>query len=371
MRKTAGIISILYLFFYFSVCPPLKADQAVEDQDKSKIKEFSDFLQEWNQVDQSKIEELFRGVSDRDPMETAKYVRHRVNEARQSQEKWLEEAMIFQGALKTQPDNQYLLYESAYFLALSESRDQAVQILLELKRKYPECPFDPYLNYSLGANYSRLDRPIESIAYYEKVIPVLENFDSSLIWNMYNDLGNNYQDIKEYEKSIEAFEQAIQIDPQQPFPYQNLGITYQELKEWDKAIEYGQKAVELESYPAAHLSLANAYFNHEEYEKAVEQNQLAISLLPGYKEAWLGLGNSYLSLENYTEAEKAYRKALEIDPQYVRAWAGLGWLENKLKNYETAVEYLTKALEFEPADSFAKAQLQIASAALANPQADP
>ncbi len=335
-----------------------------ESPPEDKLTQLENFVSEWGKVDPNSVKELLEGIYSKSTIEAVRFVRHRIDSVLASPEGLLTEGMLLDAALEENPDDPILLYEYGYLLGKGGHPQEAIDVLLEVKKIKPDLP---YLYLSLGHDYAEQDRPIEAVAFYQQELTNNKAGDKELNSRVYGNLGVAYKRLKEYEKSIEANQKAIELDPTFPYPYQNLGSTYQKLKDWDKAIEYGLKAISIQSYPAAHSSLGSAYYGKEMYPQAIEQFKSSLEQYPADHFTLVDLGNSYLKLDRYVEAEEVYRKAIEVKPDYVRALAGIGWAKNKLGQYDQAIEYLEKALRYKSDDSFAQDQLQIARHAQQNP----
>ncbi|KAF0358385.1 stress-inducible protein [Gigaspora margarita] len=63
----------------------------------------------------------------------------------------------------------------------------------------------------------------------------------------YKTKGNQAFSAKEYEKAIEFFSKAIDVDPSNHVLYSNRSASYSSLKQYDKALEDANKTVELKS----------------------------------------------------------------------------------------------------------------------------
>ena len=61
----------------------------------------------------------------------------------------------------------------------------------------------------------------------------------------YNNRGNTYDSMGDYEKAIEDYTQAIQINPGEALYYQNRAKTYRKLGDAEKAEADEQKAKEI------------------------------------------------------------------------------------------------------------------------------
>lgn len=98
----------------------------------------------------------------------------------------------------------------------------------------------------------------------------------------YNSQGNFYAKLKEYEKAIESYQRAIQIDPNYAVAYYNLGNVYRDKKEHSKAIEYYRKAIQISpNYSVAYFNLGNIYAEQKEYDLALREYKTALTLSPG------------------------------------------------------------------------------------------
>ena len=128
-------------------------------------------------------------------------------------------------------------------------------------------------------------------------------------------LGNLELDSANYNKAIEFYEQALEVDSNYFDAYYNLGSAYSSLQEYDKAITYYNKAItKNDTIPAAYYALGSVYTDKKEYDKAIEAVKEGINMdsIPS-TEVYLYL--SYL----YGEAGRPVYETL-----YVRKAAQLG-----------------------------------------------
>ncbi|NQV00096.1 MAG: tetratricopeptide repeat protein [Parcubacteria group bacterium] len=72
--------------------------------------------------------------------------------------------------------------------------------------------------------------------------------DSLTDADLYNAKGNEYLMDKEFQKAIEEFDKAIEINKNYAEPYNGKGVAYRNLGEFNKAIKDYTKAIEL--YPS-------------------------------------------------------------------------------------------------------------------------
>ena len=88
--------------------------------------------------------------------------------------------------------------------------------------------------------------------------------------------------LNRYDDAIEAYRQALRINPKDANAWYNLGIAYANLKRYNDAIEA--------------------------YRQALRIN-------PEDADAWYNLGITYAGLKRYNDAIEAYRQALRINPE--------------------------------------------------------
>lgn len=89
------------------------------------------------------------------------------------------------------------------------------------------------------------------IGELEKAVAAGQHGDA----NAWTELGNLYFDTSQPHKAIGAYEHALAIAPSNPDVLTDLGIMYREIHDYDKAVECFRKAVDIDS---AHT---NALFN--------------------------------------------------------------------------------------------------------------
>ena len=119
----------------------------------------------------------------------------------------------------------------------------------------------------------------------------------------------------QYEKALEMFGMAIEIDGNFTEAYNNLGLTYTEMDEEEKATEAFKKAIELKpELGATYNNLGYVFYRMGSYHEAIEMYNEAIGRSSDNSSAWTNLGNACYKLDRIEEALNAWNKALEIDP---------------------------------------------------------
>jgi len=128
-----------------------------------------------------------------------------------------------------------------------------------------------------------------------------------------NNTGNALSALGRNEEAIEAFQQAISVDPIYTDPYNGLGNALSNLGRNEEAIEAFQQAISVDpkfSYP--YSGLGNALSALGKKEEAIEAYQQAISVDPKDAYPYNGLGNALSALGRNEEAIEAYQTFIKL-----------------------------------------------------------
>jgi TolB-like protein len=167
----------------------------------------------------------------------------------------------------------------------------------------------------------------------------------------------NKRTLKDLEKALEYFNQAIALDPNYALAYAGLADTYVLLPIYNKepvreamplAREAAMKALSLDS-DLAEARATLGFVNTHEYDfaGAEREYQRALELNPNYATAHQWYGEMLSHLARHDEAVAQLRLALEIDPLalIINVWYG-----NSLfyaRQYNDAIAQLKKTLELD------------------------
>ncbi len=245
--------------------------------------------------------------------------------------------------------------ESALWLArllrLDNEDDQAEQVLRALMARDPQ-------NKGAVEQLSQLflDRsdPQQAVSLLEAFVQHAPSAD------LYDRLGDAYQQMQQAGKSEEAYRQAVALDPEQAEHRRHLAQSLFEQAKYAAALGEYEKLVELEPDSATnHLRISEIYRRMRQFDKAEEQILAAKKLAPGnleviynqaavyeaeerYDQAVQVLSNAVAELKSESEFAPARRRSLAILYQL------LGQLYRDEQNYQAAINTFEEMVRLGP-----------------------
>ncbi len=213
---------------------------------------------------------------------------------------------------------------------------------------------NPWLYYSLGYCYERLDNMDTAVTYYKKALDIrapYENICKRLIDYYLNrylktykkaDLENamTYADMElaaeesayslwlkgrvyecgtEFDKAVESYEKAVELAENGAVSgveiyivWQQLGNCYRRLMKYDKAVmclETSIKELNGRKFVQPYWNLAICYESMTKYDKAIEYYKQAAEFAVNEEDLWQNIGDCYRYLGKFDEAMAAYEKA--------------------------------------------------------------
>ena len=150
-------------------------------------------------------------------------------------------------------------------------------------------------------------------------------------------IGNIYYIHTKIEKAIQAYQDAIRVNPNLAETYTNLGNVYADLKQYPKAIQTFQDAIRVNpNLAVAYYILGSVYRVLKHFPNAIQAFQDAIRINPTYANANYNLGITYRDLKQYPKAIQAFQDAVRMSPTDVLAYNNLGVVYNILSDFDNA-----------------------------------
>ena len=125
--------------------------------------------------------------------------------------------------------------------------------------------------------------------------------------------GYNLARLGKYDEAINAYDEAIRLDPKYVNAWYAKGNNLNNLGRYDEAINAYDGAIRLDpKYENAWYAKGVDLKKQERYDEAINAYGEAIRLDPKYAKAWYAKGNALKLLGRTTEADAAYAKAKEL-----------------------------------------------------------
>ncbi len=161
----------------------------------------------------------------------------------------------------------------------------------------------------------------------------------------WNALGNAYFAMGEYDKALECYDTALEINPENEEVWNNRGFTLFTNGRIEDAISHYKKAIELNSnYRQAWYNLAYAYHAAGKLNDAVRCYWMALKLDPMDEVTWNNMGNALYNLKRYMVSIPYFMKAVTINPEYEIAWNNIGNALDRMHMHQYSIPFHDKAL---------------------------
>jgi tetratricopeptide (TPR) repeat protein len=148
-----------------------------------------------------------------------------------------------------------------------------------------------------------------------------------------------------FEKSVEHYSNALNLDPTYVEAYNGRGQAYMNLKKIPEAISDFTKAIDAGIVtPKLFGNRGKCYALLSRFEEALPDLSKSLELEPKSAEIWYFRAFSSERTGKVTEALGDYSRAIDLNPNYVEALVNRGLLYYKDNNFEQAIKDNTRAL---------------------------
>lgn len=193
---------------------------------------------------------------------------------------------------------------------------------------------------NLGAELLNLGEIRKAIPHFQESLRMRPSEDACF------NLGMAYYRIKNNERALQYFRQALQINSNDAGSYNFIGTILVDMGKMDEGIVYFKEAAaraprEIEAY----MNLGNAMFRTGHMDEALSYYQEAISNDPACAEAYNNIGTIYAIRKDSRRARENFQRALQIRPDYAEAMQNLGRLRTEPEDTATVIAKIEKAIQ--------------------------
>ncbi len=164
---------------------------------------------------------------------------------------------------------------------------------------------------------------------------------------VYYELARYYRVKGLFDKAIEEYNKALELDPEYGSALNSLAFVYVSIEDFEKAIEYFKKYIAVSPKDANPLdSLALCYFWTGRLEEAVAKFKEALEIKPDWVASCWGLSYIYALKENYREAMRWADRAIDMAPSpdlKAKGFLLKGFFCSWLGRLEQSLEEIRKA----------------------------
>jgi Tfp pilus assembly protein PilF len=203
----------------------------------------------------------------------------------------------------------------------------------------------PFLIMGLGVAWA--SRKINTLPQWGLIIKFLGAAISILVFVSMSYL--TFRQIGIWNNSIRLWSYVIEKHPERAhLVYYFRGLAFLNTDQFDKAIEDFDIAISLEPYFSdAFLNRGNAFEKIGKFDKAIENFDKAIALRPSY-EAYFNRGMTFEKMGLPDKAIADYDSAIALKPSRYEAYYAGGRLYGKTGLFDKSIEYFNKYIAINP-----------------------
>jgi tetratricopeptide (TPR) repeat protein len=219
----------------------------------------------------------------------------------------------FQRGVSTAPDYYYTHFQYGRFLRSQKQLDRA---LVELARAVELNPRSTDARLDLAAAYFEKEDYAKAAPHYERLSKWAEseaavdrddNFKSQIHFNFAYSLAETGKN----EPAIEIYQLALKRNPRSAGALNNLGAQYQTLKNYPKAEEYYRAGLRIEPKDLLlNRNLGRVLLDRGQFEEARQQAESTLSLKPDDVWTMIDVAHAWASLGKKKQALSWIEKAV-------------------------------------------------------------
>ncbi|WP_445955175.1 tetratricopeptide repeat protein [Yeosuana sp.] len=253
-----------------------------------------------------------------------------------------EDAKIyFMKCLEEDIEDYSALYNIIYCFDFLDQNKEAIEYLNLFLDNNPYCEVAWH---QLGKQYYTLKDYKKSLAAYDFAIISDDTFVGA-----YLEKGKVLEKLKRFEEAIEYYSITLKLDDPTSFALLRIGNCYEKLRKDDLAVQYYYKTVHEDPLlDKGWIAITRFYNRKKNYQKALYYINKAINIDPDNVVYWKLYSQINLRMNLYEEAERGFKKTLELGNYEINTWISRGDLLIKLGEPEAAIFNFEQASEFYP-----------------------
>jgi superkiller protein 3 len=237
----------------------------------------------------------------------------------------------FERALIYDPNGPQSLSYSAYYMmqTMMQTRDMRNLPLAgkRLEDALRVAPNSPDILTAAALWSDLMGRPMDEEAYSRKAIAASPDFIAAWLY-----LADALRGQGKLDDAIQAYRQALTIDPNNYDAHNSLGSIYSTKGSTDEALK--EFRLSLAIYPnqaMPHSRIGRILAESHHLPEAVEEFTKALGIDPANAHAHNDLGVALIQLGDYQRAAEQFSEAVRLDPAYANARQNLAFAQAQMK----------------------------------------
>ena len=235
-----------------------------------------------------------------------------------------------------------------------------------------EMEASPGLYGIIGMLYLRQEKYDRAIEYFEKALSMDSSFPEARTDAMaaYHLWVSELIEAKQIDKAIPILSRALKLFPSSRELYYDMGTAYDTAGQYEKAIEHYKRALEMDSsFVAAKGNIASCVNNlaaeqmeNKNWESSINLCKQALEWDPEFWEARKNLESATLRLGRekhesglLDDAMSHYKAVLDINPENLNAYSNMGFVLYEKGMYKDSLAQFQAALNIDPDSHDARA----------------
>ncbi|MCK0114644.1 tetratricopeptide repeat protein [Gelidibacter sp. F63206] len=233
------------------------------------------------------------------------------------------------------------LYNIIYCFEFLDLHNEAIDFLNRYLDKNPYCEVAWH---QLGRQYFTLKDYKKSLTAFDFAIISDDTFVGA-----YLEKGKVLEKMKKYNEAIENYNMTLALDEPTSFALLRIGNCYEKLHSDDLAVQYYFKTVHEDPLlDKGWIAITKFYNRKKNYHKALYYINKAINIDDDNVRYWKLYAQINHRLNFIEEAERGYKKTLDLGNYELDTWLARADVLIKLGEYEAAALNLIQAAEFYP-----------------------
>lgn len=154
---------------------------------------------------------------------------------------------------------------------------------------------------------------------------------------------------QQYAEAAQAYQQALQLNPNLPELWFNQAIVLTHLQQYPAAEQAYRKAIALQpGFFEAHGNLGTLLQKQGLLDQAIESYRTGLSIQPQDARGHFNMGTALRDKGRLADAVRSYEQAIALFPNYTDAYNNLGETWRDLGEMDKAVQHYQQALQRNP-----------------------